>query len=148
MKPRLAKKRFLQVLADAGLQLKSLGPATGLSLMLDHYRDERAEGCPIEDDGDMLLFQWECDEDERVFEFDITRQFIDGNGEDEDIRQLSLTFQFNLTAALQQIAEGNRWCHSPDELEAFRTFILDSPVFHAVAKSKPNRVFLEFEVAG
>ncbi len=147
MKPRAAKKRFRQLLDAGGHKLKSLEAATGIDLMVDFYRDEPANGCPIEEDGDMLLVQW-GDFDEGFFEFDITRQFIDGQSEDEDIRQLSLTFQFKQTEPLQEIAEGNRWCHSPKELAEFRAFILASPAFKAVSQAKPNHVFLEFEVAG
>jgi hypothetical protein len=128
MKPRAAKKQFLQILKDAGLKTASLEPARGIELMMDFYRNERAEGCEIEEDGDMLLFQW-GEYDESVFDIDITRQFIDEKAEDENIRQLSLTFQFKLTEPLQKLAEGNRWCHSPKELAEFRTFILASQAF-------------------
>ena len=147
MKPRFAKKRFLEILDDAGQHLKTLEPATGIDLMLGYYRDERADGCVIEEDGDMLLVQW-GDFDEGVFEFDITRQFIDEEAEDENIRQLSLTFAFKQTDALRKIVEGNRWCHSPMEIAEFRAFILASAVFSAVSQLTPKRVFLELEVAG
>jgi hypothetical protein len=58
MKPRSSKKAFLKLIANANRHLDTLEPAEGVELMLAFYRDERAAGCPIDADGDMLLFQW------------------------------------------------------------------------------------------
>ena len=128
MKPRSSKKAFLKLIANANRHLNTLDPAEGVELMLTFYRDERAAECRIDADGDMLLFQWGTYDwgEGESFDFDITRQFILGDGDDEDIFQLSLTFKFKPTIALRQLADGNRWCHSPEEIEAFRVFIKSS----------------------
>ena len=47
--------------------------------MVIFYKNERADDCDIDSDGEH-------------FEFDITRQFIGASCEDEEIWQLSLTF--------------------------------------------------------
>lgn len=92
MKPDSAKKRFLDYVEQSGVKLSSLSPTQGINLMLDFYSDERAEGCQIEEDGDMLLFQWGVyDWGEREhFEVNITRQFIEiGREDDEDEDSMS-----------------------------------------------------------
>ena len=63
---------------------------------------------------------------------------------DEDIFQLSLTFKFQPTVALRQLGAGNRWCHSLEEVEEFRSFIDSSPAIIAVGQATPSRcnVFL------
>jgi hypothetical protein len=150
MKPRTAKKRFLEILREKGHRLSSLTPTEGIALMLDFYRAERAEGGELDEDGDMLLYQWGCCDwgEGEFFELDITRQFIDGAGEDEDIRQLHLTFKFEPTESLRKVKDGNRWCHSPKDLAAFQSFIDSSKALKAVADAKPVAVSLELEIAG
>jgi hypothetical protein len=149
MTPRSARKRFLQFIHERGRELASLYPADGIELMLAFYKDERADGC-LKRNGDMLLYQWGCYDwgEGESFEFDITRQFIDGAGEDEDIRQLSLTFQFRPTKSLRKLKDGNRWCHSPKELNDFRRFIDSSAPYEAIAMALPARVSLESGIAG
>jgi hypothetical protein len=150
MKPRGAKKQFLEVLRAKGRRPSSLTPAEGVAVMLDFYRDERAEGCELDKDGEMLLYQWGCYDwgEGEFFEFDITRQFIDGAGEDEDIRQLHLTFKFEPTEALRKVKEGNHWCHSPKDLAAFRSYVDSSKALKAIADAVPVEVSLELEIAG
>jgi hypothetical protein len=150
MKPASAKQHFLQMIEAKSRQLSSLSPEEGMIVMLDFYRDERADGCKIDEDGDMLLYQWGCYDwgQGEFFELNITRQFIDGACEDEDIRQLSLTCKFRPSESLRQLADGNRWCNSPEEIASFRSFVESSPAFLAVAKTKPAEVTLELQVAG
>ena len=118
--------------------------------MLSFYREVRAERCRIDKDGDMLLYQWGTYDwgDVELFEFDITRQLIVGDGEDEDIFQLSLTFKFPPTGSLRQLGDGNRWCRSPEEIQEFRAFIYGSLAFRAVGQDAPTEVRLEYGVAG
>ncbi len=131
----------------AGFQLKTLAPAQGIALMLDLYRDERARGCSLAEDGDMLLFQWGVwnMSDEECFLIEITRQLIDtDDGADGAMRQLSLSFRFTLDDDLRSLPTSNRWCTTPDELDGFRAFIRDSPAWHAVASHAPVEVVLRF----
>jgi hypothetical protein len=150
MKPAAAEKRFLRIVEAKATELSLLSPPEGIALMLGFYQDERADGCEIDEDGDMLLYQWGSYDWGRgeSFEFNITRQLTDGAGEDEDIRQLSLTFKFKPSESLRKLADGSRWCHSPDEISEFRSFIESSGAFKAVAKAEPVEVTLELQVAG
>ncbi len=80
----------------AGHTLDALTPAEGIDLMVHYYRDVRVQGCALEADGDMLLFQWgtyNWGEGEH-FEVGITRQLTETEEEDGEMRQLSLTFRY------------------------------------------------------
>lgn len=92
----------------------------------------------------MLLYQWGCydAEEGESFELNITRQMIDGAGEDEDIRQLRLTFKFEPSGPLRRPKDSNRWCKSPEDLDRFRAFIAASKPMKTVAGAKPVEVSL------
>ena len=140
-----AKTRFLKRLAAAGLSLDSLTPAAGVAAMLTYYADERAEGCPFEDDGDMLLFEWGTHDwgEGPAFEVAITRQLIVPDDENEEPRQLGLTFRFDPPIG-DGVREGNRWCRSPDELAKFRRFVTRSAALKAVAQQSAVSVGLRY----
>ncbi len=133
MKPRAAKTRFLKRLEAAGQSLEALTPAAGVEAMLAYYAQERADGCPLDEDGDMLLFQWGTHDwgDGPAFEVSIVRQLIAADDEEDEPRQLDLRFRF-APAAGASAGEGNQWCESPDRLPAFRRFVTTSPAFKAV----------------
>lgn len=149
MKLRSVKKAFLQQIEASGRTLKTLSPADGIDLMLHFYQRERIEGCFVEQDGDMLLYQWGTYDwgEGEWFECNITRQLIKSAGEDETIRQLLLTFKFKPTQELRNLGEGTRWCYSLDESEEFRNFIAQSAAFKEVTKVPLIEVRLDFEVA-
>lgn len=74
MKPADVKTELEQRISS----LSDLTPADGFRLMLDGYRDIRVEGCDLEADGDMLLFQWGTYDfgTGETFELNLTRQFL------------------------------------------------------------------------
>lgn len=117
--------------------------------MLAFYRDRRAEDCPT----DSLLFQWGTytwREDSESFEFDITRQFIIGEADDENIWQLSLTFKFPPSDRLRSLGHGNKWCPRPrpQAVDYFGNFIRESAAYQAVHEQPPAAVELDYENAG
>jgi hypothetical protein len=118
--------------------------------MFSFYRDVRADGCRLESDGDMLLFQWgtyDWGKGEQ-FELDITRQLIPGPGEDEDIWQLHLTFRFASEEILRAQGAGDRWCHSPAELEGFAALVRATPAYAAVMRRSDGIADVAYECAG
>ena len=141
---------FVNRIVASGRSVETLAPAEGVWLMLQFYREVRAEGCDAGNDSDMLLYQWGTYEwgESEAFEFDLTRQLTGIGGEDENILQLSLTFSFESTDSLRELGEGNRWCHSPEGIELFREFILQSPAFSAIEGQPTAKVRLEYQVAG
>ena len=145
MKPGAAKTRFLKRLEAAGLSLATLTPAAGVEAMLAYYAEERAEGCPFEADGDMLLFQWGTYDwgDGPGFEVDITRQLIVADDEDEEPRQLRLTFRFEPSNG-GAAGEGSKWCQSLAELAGFRRSVTQSAALKAVGQQSPVSVGVRY----
>jgi hypothetical protein len=144
MKPRAAKTRFLKRLEAAGQSLDALTPAAGVEAMLAYYAEERADGCPLDEEGDMLLFQWGTQDwgEEPAFEVSIVRQLI-AAGDEKEPRQLDLRFRFE-PAVGASAGERNRWCESPDRLSAFRRFVIGSAALKAVGRLSPKSVKLWF----
>ncbi len=140
------------MIAEANLVLTQLSIEQGTTLMIDFYHHQRASECAIDSDGDMLLFQWgEYDWGQgRFFEFDLTRQLITGDGEDDDIWQLSLNFKFSPNETLTNIVSGNKWCNdpSPSSLEPFEKYIRNSAAYKIASTFQPERIELSYFNAG
>jgi hypothetical protein len=150
MNPYKAKEEFEAFVASRTKTLTSLKPNDGISAMFDFYRSVRAEKCHIEDDGDMLLFQWGTYttlKGER-FTYDITRQLIIEGSDDENFWQLGLTFEFPSVSELTSIGNGNRWCSSPDELSSFEGFVVAHPATAAVSSRRDGEVKLTYDCIG
>ncbi len=148
-----AKQTLETYIKDAALSLKKISIEQAVTLMLDFYRYQRVEDCSIENSGDMMLFQWGTYNwgDGLFSDFDLTRQFIIGDeGEDEDIWQLSLTFEFLPTDDLTNLGSGNRWCDNPSltSVDIFEAFIRDSEVYKTTMPLKPKDIKLDYFNAG
>lgn len=150
MRVKKARQEFERYLKARGTDLRALSPAASLEAMLAFYRDVRAEGCDLEQNGDMLLYQWGTYDWGKGthFEFDITRQLILEPGEDENIWQLSLTFRFTPDDDLRALDSGNKWCSSPAEAEAFAAFVRAHAAYAAVGTRAGADVELRHEQAG
>ena len=141
-------KQFLDRLTLAGLQLLELTPTTGIELMLRFYLEERVSHCPLDEDGDLLLFQWgtyDWGQGEQ-FEVNISRQLMTAAGDgEEQIRQLSLTFRYPPSEALNAAGDGDLWCDNPDALESFAKSIQNSRAIKATKDIQPTQVDLSFD---
>lgn len=101
--------------------------------MTRQYATERVDAAvALEDDGDMLLFQW-GDYDGKAT-IDITRQLI---FEDGDIFQLSAKIE---GAPLSGVKAGNRWCATPEELAELIAFVEASEAFRLLGDTRGARV--------
>lgn len=143
-----AEEVLEQRIGQRGTTLPELTLAQGIRLMRDFYRDVRADDCKLDEDGDMLLFQWGTYDwgDGRSFQCDITRQFIGAQPEDEyedpPMSQLSLTFHFPPSAQFDAIKSGSRWCQRPGELPDFEAFVTGSAAYTSVHAVRPAKVTL------
>ena len=147
MKPTDAQAMLEKAIQEAGKSLEELTVAEGLDCMLDFYRGTRAEGCALEDEGDMLLYQWGTFDwgEGRYFQCNITRQFIQADLEDDDaISQLSLTFYFPPSDFHDSLGDGNHWCANLDDLTEFEELIEDNEAYQAVKDAAPETVELEY----
>ena len=142
MKPKQSKTAFRKRLGEP---VEGVTPRRALETMLAFYAAQRVEDVVIDEDGDMLLYEWGVYSftEPESFQLGITRQFI-VTDEDEPY-QLHLTLHFAPTDVLQQLRSGSEWCHSPDELSAFSQFVESSAPFKTLADTKPSRVELYFE---
>lgn len=150
MNPQCAEAEFLKFLETRGESVEHLLPTAAVEAMIAFYREVRAEGCDLAEDKDMLLFQWHAYETHTgaPFVYDITRQFIFSEGDDDEIWQLHLTFEFEATELLVAVGDGNRWCQSPDELGAFEEFVRAHAATIAVGRRSDSRAKLSYECAG
>lgn len=134
-------------LRGEGLDLDRSADADLVLCVVAWYEGQRAtDAMALEDDGDMLLFQWGTYDwgEGPSFEYDMTRQFVAGPDEIDDhyIWQLSLTRHYGATAAALALGSGNRWCSTPVEAEDFRKHIIASPATAYVGNLKPIRTEL------
>jgi hypothetical protein len=151
--PQNARQEFEKILRGRGLLERDLNLAAGCEALFDFYRDKRPIGRAFEqhEDADMLLFQWGTYDwgTGEHFAFNLTRQLIvREDAEDEDIWQLSLTFEFDADNKLRAVGNGNKWCHSLSELPEFREYVRRSAAFAAGTEHQARRTVLEYGIAG
>jgi hypothetical protein len=149
--PQNARQEFEAILRGRGLHERDLNLVNGCEALFDFYRDQRPSGRVFEqhEDADMLLFQWGTFDwgTGEQFAFSLTRQIIVyEDAEDEDIWQLSLTFEFEADDELRSLGNGDKWCHSLSELPEFREYVRRSTT--ACAEHQVRRTVLEYGVAG
>ena len=142
--------RFLNFLDENNEVLEKLTPSKGISLMLDFYRNERVDNCPLDQDGDMLLFEWGCSKngDDELFFCMIVRQLIATDAADDEIYQLQLAFFYIPTEEFRHYGKKNHWCATPDQLEEFQSFIHTSPPFLSMQSIQPVTIKLTMEISG
>jgi hypothetical protein len=149
LKADAAKTRFLARLEAAGLSLNTLTPAVGVEAMLAYYAEERADGCVLSRDGDMLLFQWGTNDwgwgDGPKFEVSIVRQLIVADDTETEPRQLNLRFRYEPSVGIEAGHGASNWCASPDELAEFRQFVVGSVALKAVGQLHPQSIQLWYE---
>ncbi|MEQ9109117.1 MAG: hypothetical protein RLN84_01005 [Rhodospirillaceae bacterium] len=100
-------------------------PLAGVSAMSLFYGTVRFPDVEVEDDGDMLVFQWGTYDwgEGAFFEVDATRQLIREVDDDQRIDQLHLTYRFAPSAPLSELGSGEFWCTSPTNRSEFEAYI-------------------------
>jgi hypothetical protein len=106
----------------------------------------------LDEQGDMLLFQWGTYDwgDGPSFEYNITRQLIvAGHDEPDDaIWQLLLTVRYNPDVQNADIESGNRWCEHPSQVDTLLQFVETSEATAYARNAEPTGVELRLEQAG
>lgn len=136
-------------------------PKILVEVMTTFYEQVRAIEPDLNQDGDMLLFQWGIQtwKEPNAFYFNITRQFIFQDTEllyekydpedlkidnpDPLIRQLYVSLLYD-PAPFQDLTSGNRWCRLPTHVDAFRVWIETSPAFHLATQYQPHHCEILF----
>ncbi len=132
-----ALRRFA---AERGVDLGSVRTADAMGLVLDFYRERRAQHAAIDDEGDGLLWQWGPDADATRFTIGLTRQLIREDA--EPITQLTLCLAYRWTPARRALGRGHSWCWSPDAVDTFEREIRSSPAYRAVVSAVPTEVIV------
>jgi hypothetical protein len=147
-----AEASFRGHLTNLGLRLDGKDVRMVFAAMADWYEQERAEDATsIEDDGDMLLFQYGAYDagSGRVFEYSLTRQLVGSEDlEDEDIFQLSITYRYPISDQADALGSASRWCESPAGLIEFRRAIDADPASALTQTIEPLETLITWEVAG
>lgn len=102
----------------------------------------------FDEDGDMLLYEWGVFDfgDGPSFQFGLTRQFVlRGEVGDDGIRQQVLMCHYEVSTEASELGRGHRWCHRPEEVDSFRTFIEMSSAAASAGDRLPTRVDLRYE---
>lgn len=151
VKPKSIDKAFLRFLRDQRVDYQ-VSPDAAFRAMLAFYCEERASGGNVDEDADMLLFQWGIYDwgNGEHLEIDITRQvMIPGKEDDDAIWQLHLTYRCTPTASDRDLGSGNEWCNSPAELEQFSRLVTTSGAFSCLEPKRSDAVVeIHFENAG
>ncbi|MFP8777499.1 hypothetical protein [Hydrogenophaga sp. RWCD_12] len=147
MHPTTSAAEFQSFLARRGILLSSIDIPQLVESALSFYETVKAAGLAEGSGADMLLCQWgvyNWGQGEH-FEFDITRQFVGAEDDDDDaMSQLRCTAYFEPLPALRAIPASNRWCESLANLPAFSVFVRESAAFQAVQSLKPLKVSVEW----
>jgi hypothetical protein len=147
MEPSASASALRQFFMRRGLDFEAAPLSDMLETALAFYTMVPAAGLTADGDPDMLLFQfgtydWGAGE---FFEFDITRQFIEADGEGDDaFSQLRCTFLYEPTAELKGLGAANRWCHARGEVPEFRLFIVSTQAYQAALPLIPVRRAIEW----
>ncbi len=148
MKPEASRTAFETLLLERGIEIAALTLGEGVRLMLEFYREDRAEGVrELDEDGDMLLFGWATVDwgKGEHFEIEVCRQLIEAAlAGDDAISQLRLVFSFPPTDVLLRLKDGARWCDQPKRLSEFELFILENKAYQVLAMSKPETIELVY----
>jgi hypothetical protein len=143
---------FTSFLLARGWSVEAVEPRRAAMTMIDWYAEVRADDAAgIDDDGDMLLFQWGTYDwgEGRSFEVGITRQLILASAEDDDaIWQLSMTFRYTPAEATDALAKGHHWCYRPSDAAEFRSLLAGHQALVFTADALPIERELRLENTG
>lgn len=130
--------------------VEELSISQSFSLLVNFYETVKPnDAVPENEDGDMLLFQWGTNrwaKDGPDFTLNLTRQIIYPDGDlDQEIWQLGLTYNYELTGTLTSLKSGNEWCHSTPQAAEFRDVIMGATAFSTCLENTPVAVDLSWD---
>lgn len=149
MRPEDSAAEFRRFLQQRSVTLEPAALPELVEAVLAFYQTVPATDPVNALQADMLLFQYgtyDWGEGEN-FEFDITRQFIVSDDEDDDaISQLRCTVRYKATSDLRAIGGADLWCETKQEMATFRSAILNSPAYALAQNDCPRAVVISWEM--
>ena len=139
---------FGRYLRGKGVTMNSLSLSSFPGLFVGYYLDVQFDNLDLENDGDLLLYQygtydWGSD---MFFTIDFVRQFcVMPDGElDPDIFQQHITFYFD-PHAFENIQSFNVWSSKCSDVTEFELIIVTSTGFSAAASTESLKQEMFFE---
>lgn len=142
------KDDFLNFLEVKDCKQDMMNAEVALDMALDYYKNTRIKGCIIDQEHDMLLFQWGTYDwgMGSFFEFDITRQLvIEKDEEYVGIYQLHMTIKYNECDELSALDTGEFWCSNLTEIDEIRDEIKTSDVMETILLKSVLEVCIVYE---
>ncbi len=147
MKPEQSKEKLIELMKDKGFEIEKINLEKGFSLISDFYENTRSENCGIDQDGDMLLFQWRFLPNESKYEIDIVRQFtLSDLDADDRMSQLHFIFNFPISENISSIPDGDIWCHSLEEISEFNKDVNNNKVYEILKSISPISAQINYEL--
>jgi hypothetical protein len=146
---RDARRSLEEHASHQGLDLAFIDPAGAVDVMIHWYETVGADdAAPSDEDGDGLLFQWGTYEFEepRTFQYNLTRQLISYEDDEQVIWQLSLTLHYEPSTESGNL-RGDRtiWCFARADIPAWRAAVRASAASSYVARRRPVHAAVTFE---
>ncbi len=145
MNKRSITASFKRYLKDQKLKEKDLTLASLPELFLAYYQTVPFETVGLENDGDMLLFQYgtyDWGQGEH-FQINLTRQLIGMHDEEEEqedhMYQLQVTLSYK-PADFASVESFNKWSSDCSTLDEFKEIILTSAGYQAALNHLPVKL--------
>ncbi len=139
------KRKFFET---TNADIQNLPTAEAFEVLMNFYQSRRAiDAVPMDEDGDMLLFEWGTYDwgNGEHFSINLTRQLTLLKNEDTEIWQLSLTYSYPPTDKLRSVGSGDKWCERLDQLGSFRSYVLGSSAMDGCSGQSSNSVEVLWE---
>ena len=136
------ESKFRDFLSDEAIDASEMDLRRGAEAVTEFYRRSRFQLCDLEQDGDMLLYQWGVNDwgDGEFFDIDFTRQLIDCSDEDRRITQVSLRFRYPVVRDCSGLKAGNFWCEHVDLTNRFEDDVQTSESFRLGKRLTPDKI--------
>jgi hypothetical protein len=121
------------------------------ALAIERYTNDRLDAVDIEQDGDMLLFQWGTygKGPEKRFTVDLTRQVTldlsDPDDAADSMRQLHVAAVYLCSPETEQLGSGEKWCATPRDTQEFASSVKGSPAYLWAASNSPASLEVNLE---
>ena len=145
MNKRSITASFKQYLKDQKLKEKDLTLASLPDVFLDYYRTVPFETADVENDGDMLLFEYGIFDwgQGEYFQIGLTRQLIEQHDDEEEeedhMYQLRVTLFFRPTE-FAPVGDFNKWSSGCSDLDEFKGVIVTSAGYQAALNHTPIKL--------
>lgn len=145
MNKKAITSSFKNYLKDQGVKEKDITLESLMDLVLAYFQEVQFESADIENDGDMLLFEYGTYDwgQGKFFQIGLTRQLIEMHDDDEEqedhMYQLQVTLFYN-PSEFDSLPAFNKWSNEFSDLNDFKNMIVNSAGYQAALSKTPNRL--------